>query len=107
VVCSFSHTLELFYAAADVVISRAGAGSLFETLFFHIPAIVIPLETKENQHQVANALAMQETYDDIFTVIRHAEIEADPERLHYALIERLSLHMEQTLAPKENIQIEN
>ncbi len=107
VVCSFSHTLELFYAAADVVVSRAGAGSLFETLFFNIPAIVIPLETKENQHQVANALAMQETYDDIFTVIRQAELKEDPERLHYALVERLSLHMEQTLAPTENIQAEN
>lgn len=42
-------------AAADVVISRASAGAIFELAAFGKPAILIPLEESANGHQKANA----------------------------------------------------
>lgn len=56
------------YQAADLVISRAGAGSLFEIAFFKIPAIIIPLETATTAHQIANATAIAARHPHIFTV---------------------------------------
>lgn len=80
-VTDFSDAVRNFYAAADVVICRSGAGSLFETLFFKKPCITIPLETKENNHQLDNALAMQESYPDLFTVVRQEAINKDAQVL--------------------------
>ena len=44
------------YAAADLVVSRAGAGSIFELAQLGKPVIVIPLESAAGNHQVANAI---------------------------------------------------
>ncbi len=41
--------------AADLVISRAGAGSIFEMAFFGKPTILIPLSESAGDHQRANA----------------------------------------------------
>lgn len=46
---------KLAFAAADVVISRAGAGGIFETATFGKPAILIPLNGSANDHQKVNA----------------------------------------------------
>lgn len=43
------------YAAADVVITRAGAGSLTEVALAGKPAVVIPLEGSAGDHQLLNA----------------------------------------------------
>ena len=43
-------------AAADVIISRAGAGSLFEIAQAGKPAIIIPIQDSANNHQIANAV---------------------------------------------------
>lgn len=43
------------YAAADVVVSRAGAGSLFEIAAIAKPAVIIPLKGSASDHQLANA----------------------------------------------------
>lgn len=47
--------IQTAYAAADVVISRAGAGSIFEIAAFKKPAILIPLLESANDHQRSNA----------------------------------------------------
>jgi UDP-N-acetylglucosamine--N-acetylmuramyl-(pentapeptide) pyrophosphoryl-undecaprenol N-acetylglucosamine transferase len=47
--------LPLAYAAADIVVTRAGAGALFEIAAFGKPAIVIPLPESGNNHQRVNA----------------------------------------------------
>ncbi len=54
---SFLDPKELKYAfnAADVVISRAGAGAIFEIAAFGKPSILIPLEESANNHQKMNA----------------------------------------------------
>lgn len=46
-----------FYAAADLAVTRGGAGSLAELAANGIPAIVIPLEGLAQDHQTANARA--------------------------------------------------
>ncbi|MBQ9118391.1 MAG: UDP-N-acetylglucosamine--N-acetylmuramyl-(pentapeptide) pyrophosphoryl-undecaprenol N-acetylglucosamine transferase [Clostridia bacterium] len=43
------------YAAADVVVSRAGAGALFETLALKKPAVFIPLVKQTRGDQLENA----------------------------------------------------
>lgn len=43
------------YEAAEVVAARAGAGLIFETAALGKPAILIPLPTSANNHQIANA----------------------------------------------------
>lgn len=51
-----SPALTLAYAAADVIVSRAGAGSLFEIAALGKPGIVIPLAGAANDHQLKNAI---------------------------------------------------
>lgn len=46
-----------FYAACTLVISRAGASSIFEIASHGIPAIVVPLPHAAQNHQWANAYA--------------------------------------------------
>lgn len=43
------------YAAADLIISRAGAGTLFEIAAFGKPSIIIPLPGGAQNHQAKNA----------------------------------------------------
>jgi UDP-N-acetylglucosamine--N-acetylmuramyl-(pentapeptide) pyrophosphoryl-undecaprenol N-acetylglucosamine transferase len=49
------------YAAADLIISRAGSGSIFEIAALGKPSILIPLPEAAQNHQVANAYAYQKT----------------------------------------------
>ncbi|MEK7555043.1 MAG: UDP-N-acetylglucosamine--N-acetylmuramyl-(pentapeptide) pyrophosphoryl-undecaprenol N-acetylglucosamine transferase [Patescibacteria group bacterium] len=51
----FKGNLKNAYEAADIVISRAGAGSLFELAALGKPAILVPLPESANNHQVQNA----------------------------------------------------
>lgn len=43
------------FAAADLILSRAGSGAIFEIAAFGKPAILIPLEDAANDHQRINA----------------------------------------------------
>jgi len=44
-----------FYAACDLIVSRAGASSIFEIASARKPAIVVPLSTAAQNHQKQNA----------------------------------------------------
>ena len=44
-------------AAADIIVARAGAGTIFEIAAFGKPAILIPIPESVHPHQVANARA--------------------------------------------------
>lgn len=78
-VFDFRTNLANIYAAADVIVCRAGAGTLFEALAFGKKCIIIPLETNHNKHQVDNAYALQDEYPSQCVVIRQATISNDPE----------------------------
>lgn len=77
VVFTYKEDLLPCYAAADVIISRAGAGSLFEALFFNKPCIAIPLETSATSHQKDNARALFYQHPHLFTLLTELEIKSD------------------------------
>jgi len=52
--------LSTAYQAADLVVSRAGAGSIFEIAAVGKPAILVPLAKAAQDHQVKNAYAFAE-----------------------------------------------
>ncbi len=43
------------YSAADLVLSRSGSGTIFETSFFGKPSILVPLPESAGDHQKVNA----------------------------------------------------
>ena len=67
--------MALYYQAADLVICRAGEGTLFELIYFEKQSIVIPLETMTTSHQKDNAIALQQIYPSLVTVIMQSEVE--------------------------------
>jgi UDP-N-acetylglucosamine--N-acetylmuramyl-(pentapeptide) pyrophosphoryl-undecaprenol N-acetylglucosamine transferase len=72
---SFYDQIEQCYSAADLIICRSGAGTLFEVAFFNKPCITIPLETKSTMHQVDNAVAFKKMYNNKkFIVLRQHEL---------------------------------
>lgn len=48
-------------AASDIIISRAGAGAIFEISLFGKPSILVPLDNAANGHQKANAYSYAKT----------------------------------------------
>jgi UDP-N-acetylglucosamine--N-acetylmuramyl-(pentapeptide) pyrophosphoryl-undecaprenol N-acetylglucosamine transferase len=50
-----------YYAAADLVVCRAGAGTLAEVQGLGLPAIVIPKRGLPGDHQTANAKSLEQT----------------------------------------------
>jgi UDP-N-acetylglucosamine--N-acetylmuramyl-(pentapeptide) pyrophosphoryl-undecaprenol N-acetylglucosamine transferase len=50
-------TIANAYAAADLIISRAGAGSIFEIAAVKKPSVLIPLPEAAQNHQMKNAYA--------------------------------------------------
>jgi UDP-N-acetylglucosamine--N-acetylmuramyl-(pentapeptide) pyrophosphoryl-undecaprenol N-acetylglucosamine transferase len=56
----FIHEMELAYAAADLVLGRAGAMTVSELKVVGKPSILVPLPTAAEDHQRVNAEAMVE-----------------------------------------------
>jgi UDP-N-acetylglucosamine--N-acetylmuramyl-(pentapeptide) pyrophosphoryl-undecaprenol N-acetylglucosamine transferase len=54
----FITRMDLAYACADVIISRAGAGAISELCLVHKPSILVPLPTAAEDHQTKNAMAL-------------------------------------------------
>lgn len=54
----FFYQIENVYAIADLVVARAGAGSLYELASLGLPAIIVPKANLPGDHQVMNARAM-------------------------------------------------
>ncbi|MEK7131001.1 MAG: undecaprenyldiphospho-muramoylpentapeptide beta-N-acetylglucosaminyltransferase [Patescibacteria group bacterium] len=53
--------MRMAYGATDLVISRAGAGSIFEISASGLPSIIIPLRESAQEHQRENAYAYAKT----------------------------------------------
>jgi UDP-N-acetylglucosamine--N-acetylmuramyl-(pentapeptide) pyrophosphoryl-undecaprenol N-acetylglucosamine transferase len=54
----FITKMDLAYAIADVVISRAGAGAVSELCIIKKPSILVPLPTAAEDHQTQNAMSL-------------------------------------------------
>jgi len=59
VVCVFEKNMPLLYSAADLAVTRAGAATMAELIFFSLPSVMIPYPFASENHQVNNALFFQ------------------------------------------------
>ena len=68
---TFSYTNDIadYYALSDLIITRAGAGTLAEIAFFEKSCIVIPLTTATTHHQKLNASALAKAHPNLFHVL--------------------------------------
>jgi len=89
---NYKPDLASLYASANLIICRAGAGTLFEILFFNKPCLVIPLETNTTSHQIDNANAMSAEYPHLFYTLQQSIIEQDHTMLFIKINELLHLH---------------
>lgn len=72
-------------SAADLIITRAGAGAIFETALFGKKTIIAPLSINYTQHQCLNAAAYAKQYPDRVAVL-NPEHQNNPRAL-FAIIE--------------------
>ncbi len=82
---AYHHNLAPLYQLADVVITRAGSGTLAELKFFDCKTIIIPLVASTTSHQVDNARAYARMFPDLFTVCLQRDIEKNPALFHEAI----------------------
>jgi len=81
----FLHRMDLAYAAADVIIARAGAGTIAELCAVGKPVILVPSPNVAEDHQTKNAQAL--TAKHAAVMIRDADAE---KQLIDALIELIA-----------------
>lgn len=79
------------YQLADIVVCRAGAGTLFEVNYFEKTSIVVPLFTSTTSHQYDNALEMVQLYPDRITVITEKDLKKNFTALDRAVLQTVEL----------------
>lgn len=57
-ILEFLNKMDLAYAAADLIISRAGAGTIAELCLIKKPVVLVPSPNVAEDHQTKNALAL-------------------------------------------------
>ncbi|MES2198552.1 MAG: undecaprenyldiphospho-muramoylpentapeptide beta-N-acetylglucosaminyltransferase [Chlamydiota bacterium] len=57
---SFEENMQFAWALADVAVCRSGAATLSELIHFEVPAILIPYPSAADDHQLKNAIFMEE-----------------------------------------------
>ena len=70
--------MPLAYSAADLLISRAGAGTISEIMLIGCPAIFIPSPNVAEDHQTKNALAVTEIGAGAMVIEKQLEMEFKP-----------------------------
>ena len=75
VVTGFINRMDLAYAAADVIISRAGAGTISELALVGKPVILVPSPNVAEDHQTHNAMALVNR--DAAILVRDADAEKE------------------------------
>src|SRR5580698_9849664 len=84
-IVEFLNRMDLAYAAADIIISRAGAGTIAELCVVKKPVILVPSPNVAEDHQTKNALALVHDNAAVFIADRDAEA-----KLIYRAIELLN-----------------
>lgn len=101
-VFAFNNQMHTLYQAADLIVCRAGSGTLHEIAFFSKKACVIPLVTATTDHQVANASAIQERYPALFTLFNQADLHHNPEQIFNFVVqeyEKYAMNQKNEQAP--------
>lgn len=86
-VFEFLNNMDFAYAAADIVISRAGASSVSELCIVGKPVIFIPSPNVAEDHQTKNAMAI--VSKDAAIIIKEEDLDADFENKFSQLITSL------------------
>ena len=81
----FLNRMDLAYATADVIISRAGAGTVSELCIAGKPVVFIPSPNVAEDHQSKNALALAEK--DAAVVIAESSLDSSFEKIFFPLLE--------------------
>ncbi len=81
---TFLDKMDMAYAAADIVISRAGAGSVSELCIVGKPVIFIPSPNVAEDHQTKNANAIVEKNGAL--LIKEEDLEIDFENMFSQLV---------------------
>jgi UDP-N-acetylglucosamine--N-acetylmuramyl-(pentapeptide) pyrophosphoryl-undecaprenol N-acetylglucosamine transferase len=71
-VMEFVQRMDLAYAAADIIISRAGAGTIAELCVVGKPVILVPSPNVAEDHQTKNAKALVKEDACIYVADRYA-----------------------------------
>jgi len=91
------------YAAADLVVSRAGAGSISEFCMLHKPVILVPSPNVAEDHQTKNALALVKKEAAIYVKDVEAHEKLLPETMKVITdddkLEQLSLNIAKLALP--------
>ncbi len=114
----FISRMDLGYAVADCVISRAGAGAVSELCIVQKPSILVPLPTAAEDHQTKNAMSLvnknaailvkdteakEKLVDTVITLIKD---ETKQKQLS-ANIGALALHKSANVIAKEVLKLAN
>ncbi|MEC4050427.1 undecaprenyldiphospho-muramoylpentapeptide beta-N-acetylglucosaminyltransferase [Flavobacterium sp. SUN046] len=91
-VVSFIDRMDLIYAAADFVISRAGASSVSELCLVGKPTIFIPSPNVAEDHQTKNAKAIVDKKGAL--LIKEADLDANFESTFSNLVANQDLQLE-------------
>ncbi len=81
----FLNNMDFAYAAADIIISRAGASSVSELCIVGKPVIFIPSPNVAEDHQTKNAMAIVEK--DAAMIIKEGDLDVDFENKFSQLIQ--------------------
>ncbi len=83
-VFEFINTMDMAYAASDIVISRAGASSVSELCIVGKPVVFIPSPNVAENHQTKNAMAV--VSQDAALMIKEEDLDTDFENKFSELI---------------------
>ena len=104
----FEDRMYLAWQAASLVICRSGAATLAEQAAFEVPGILIPYPYATDDHQMKNALFME---NQVGGAVHLSEADSTPEKLcalMHDLLNRLqpmreNMHAFKTLKQKQNL----
>ena len=108
-VVDFIERMDLVYAAADMIISRAGASSVSELCIVGKPVIFIPSPNVAEDHQTKNAQAIVAKHGAI--LLKESELDSEFSLVFEALLKdegkqkNLSENIKQLALPKATKQI--
>ncbi|HEX7367002.1 MAG TPA: undecaprenyldiphospho-muramoylpentapeptide beta-N-acetylglucosaminyltransferase [Pelobium sp.] len=71
----FLNRMDLAYAASDLIVSRAGAGTIAELCLVDKPVILVPSPNVAEDHQTKNANALFKQQAAVLVSDKHAEVE--------------------------------
>lgn len=74
-ILEFLNRMDYAYAMADVIISRAGAGTISELCLVKKPVVLVPSPNVAEDHQTKNAMALVTEHAAVLVADRHAEAE--------------------------------